>query len=333
MGLKGDAAIVGVADYKNERKYTGPKKFYTEQYAQLTAMALADAGLSKDDIDGMCCAFIPESNMFVPATLAEYLGLEVNFAEYVDLGGATPVGMVWRAAAAIELGICQAVVCAAPALPVPSNPNPRVKNDTRFYGSTSANWGSPQAEFDVPYGNVAQNAGYALIANRYAEMRARQDDRTLPVTARSVETVIRLATAHAKARISDVVEAEPDCETAMDILSFALYHENTNNVEGKILPVVSDEGDSDEGEEAEIDAEDVTGERPSQRRRLNEETPSIDPLEAVRTQIWDALEANDGQMAEDDLSDEFDAAVLEKALDSLATDGRIMRSDGQIVQC
>ena len=36
------------------------------------------------------------------------------------------------------------------------------------------------------------------IANRYAEMRSRQDERTLPVTARSLETVIRLATAHAK---------------------------------------------------------------------------------------------------------------------------------------
>ena len=41
-----------------------------------------------------------------------------------------------------------------------------------------------------------------FIANRYAEMRSRQDERTLPVTARSLETVIRLATAHAKVRIS-----------------------------------------------------------------------------------------------------------------------------------
>jgi len=37
-----------------------------------------------------------------------------------------------------------------------------------------------------------------FIASRYAEMRSRQDERTLPVTARSLETVIRLATAHAK---------------------------------------------------------------------------------------------------------------------------------------
>jgi len=28
--------------------------------------------------------------------------------------------------------------------------------------------GSPQAEFDIPYGNLAQNCGYAMIAQRYA---------------------------------------------------------------------------------------------------------------------------------------------------------------------
>ncbi|MDA0788010.1 MAG: thiolase family protein [Proteobacteria bacterium] len=168
MGLQGRAAITGVADFKNERKYTGKRKFYTEQWAELTQLAITDAGLSKQDIDGLCCASIPESSMFAPATIAEYLGLRVNFAEMVDLGGASSVSMIWRAAAAIELGLCEAVVCAAPGLPIPSNPNPPRRDPTRLFGSVSANWGSPQTEFDVPYGNVAQNAGYALIAQRYA---------------------------------------------------------------------------------------------------------------------------------------------------------------------
>jgi DNA replication licensing factor MCM3 len=42
------------------------------------------------------------------------------------------------------------------------------------------------------------------IAGRYAEMRSRQDERTLPVTARSLETIIRLASAHAKVRSLEV---------------------------------------------------------------------------------------------------------------------------------
>ena len=178
MGLKGEAAIVGVADYKNERKYTGPRAFFLEQFADLTRLALADAGLKKEDLDGICCTSIRESSMFAPATLAEYMGLHCNFAECVDLGGASPVSMIWRAAAAIELGFCQAVVCGAPARPMPSNPNPPPRDDIRFFGSTSGNWGSPQAEFDIPYGNVAQNSGYALIAQRYASQYG-YDERAL----------------------------------------------------------------------------------------------------------------------------------------------------------
>lgn len=168
MGLRGDAAIVGFAEYKHERNYTGPRKFTLEQWAELTAAALDDAGLAAADIDGICCSDIREAGMFTPATIVEYLGRPVNFAERIDLGGATAVGMVWRAAAAIELGICDVVVCALPALPIPSNPRPHDVDPRRYFGASSNEWGSPQAEFDIPYGNLAQNCGYAMIAQRYA---------------------------------------------------------------------------------------------------------------------------------------------------------------------
>ncbi len=51
-----------------------------------------------------------------------------------------------------------------------------------------------------------------------------QDIRTLPVTARSLETIIRLATACAKARLSEEV-LECDCRQALDLMMYALYHE------------------------------------------------------------------------------------------------------------
>jgi acetyl-CoA acetyltransferase len=168
MGLRGEAAIVGIAEYPHQRKYVGPRKFTLEQWAELTRMALDDAGLRARDIDGVVCSDIREAGMFTPATIVEYLGQPVNFAERIDLGGATAVGMVWRAAAAIELGICDVVVCALPALPIPSNPVPQPVNPQVFFQSSSPNWGSPQAEFDIPYGNLAQNCGYAMIAQRYA---------------------------------------------------------------------------------------------------------------------------------------------------------------------
>ena len=124
MGLRGDAAVVGIAEYAPERRFTGEAKFTLEQWADLAALALDDAGIAAAEVDGIVCANdIRESQMFVPATIAEYCGFEVNFAERVDLGGASAVGMVWRAAAAVELGICDVVVGALAARPVPAPPD------------------------------------------------------------------------------------------------------------------------------------------------------------------------------------------------------------------
>lgn len=165
MGLRGDAAIVGIAELKPVRRPTDPGKFTLEQWADLTRMALDDAGIAPRELNGIVTASIAESASFVPSTVAEYLGAEVNFAEYVDLGGASAAGMIWRAASAIELGVADVVVCVAPSWPVPEPPSGRL--DRGYLGASSGAYGSPQAEFDVPYGNLAQNCGYAMIANRY----------------------------------------------------------------------------------------------------------------------------------------------------------------------
>jgi len=178
-GLRGDAAIVGVADWKPERKPTGPRQFMLEQWAELARLALQDAGIEAGEVDGLVTPRIGETSNFVPATVAEYCGFEVNLAEMVDLGGANSVGMVWRAAAAIELGLCEVVVCAIPARPTPSDPRDGAFLDEGWiFGASSNRYGSPQAEFDIPYGNLAQNAGYSMIAQRYAAVHG-YDERAM----------------------------------------------------------------------------------------------------------------------------------------------------------
>ena len=116
MGLKGNAAIVGAAQYKPEKYATAPRAFHVDQVAELTRMALADAGLEAGDLNGLAVngPWFNEASTFVPATVAEYLGTELSFAEVVDLGGAGSVAMAWRAAAAIELGLADVVVCVIP---------------------------------------------------------------------------------------------------------------------------------------------------------------------------------------------------------------------------
>ena len=111
---------------------------------------------------------IAESDMFAPATLSEYLGLPLDFGDRVDLGGATAAGMVWRAAAAVELGLCDAVLAVVPGSTEIPRSEARPGRTLSWYGASSNNYGSPQAEFEIPYGNVGQNGPYAQIAQRYA---------------------------------------------------------------------------------------------------------------------------------------------------------------------
>ncbi|SDP02654.1 thiolase family protein [Pseudomonas jinjuensis] len=172
MGLRGHAAIVGAAQYKPEKYSTAPRMFHLEQVADLAARALADAGLKASDLDGLVIngPLFHEASTFVPAMAAEYLGIAVNFAEVVDLGGTTAVGMIWRAAAAIELGLCQAVLCVLPQRMAPLGPDedPSAMARAMRFGGHSTAYGAPEAEFDLPYGHMGQNTGYAMIAQRYA---------------------------------------------------------------------------------------------------------------------------------------------------------------------
>ena len=105
MGLRGEAAIVGYVELPPERlNKASPAPFVLEQWAELAAAALDDAGLPASVVNGIAASHLAESQIFVPSTIAEYLGVPARFAELVDLGGASAAAMVWRAAAAVELG-------------------------------------------------------------------------------------------------------------------------------------------------------------------------------------------------------------------------------------
>ena len=63
-----------------------------------------------------------------------------------------------------------------------------------------------------------------FIDNEYAKLRSESEVKSLPVTARQLESFIRLSTAHAKARLSNLVESQ-DVEQALKIMRYALYHD------------------------------------------------------------------------------------------------------------
>ncbi|KAI9707021.1 MAG: MCM DNA helicase complex subunit [Bogoriella megaspora] len=112
---------------------------------------------------------------------------------------------------------------------------------------------------------------YSALRNDELEGNQR---RTSPMTARTLETLIRLATAHAKARLSQRVE-EKDAEIAEQILRFALFKEVVEKERRKRRKVSrGDEGGSeDEDEDSSADDGDGdetqrSGQTPSRREGL-----------------------------------------------------------------
>ena len=173
-----------------------------------------------------------------------------------------------------------------------------------------------------------------FIANRYAELRCRQDERTLPVTARTLETVIRLASAHAKARLSTQVEAEPDCQVAMDILGFALYHENGTSAippPSEIPTAVSEEGESDEAMQDE-DANENDEPSPKKQRvdEPEDDDAEVDKSSNMMNRVFEFVTGNDGAAEMDQILEEEDRIVVRDAVNTLVQQGRLML-DGDTV--
>eukprot|EP01104_Vermistella_antarctica_P014777 TRINITY_DN4707_c0_g2_i1.p1 TRINITY_DN4707_c0_g2~~TRINITY_DN4707_c0_g2_i1.p1 ORF type:complete len:797 (-),score=241.98 TRINITY_DN4707_c0_g2_i1:285-2675(-) len=67
-----------------------------------------------------------------------------------------------------------------------------------------------------------------VIAQAYAELRSMEDMKTLPITPRTLETMIRLSAAHARIRLSNRIVKE-DVTAALQLMKYALYHEADPN--------------------------------------------------------------------------------------------------------
>jgi len=161
---------------------------------------------------------------------------------------------------------------------------------------------------------VLSDEARETIATCYAEMRARQGTRTLPVTARSLETIIRLSSAHAKARLSPVVEAEPDVVNAMDLLRFAMYKDlNMDDEVTQVAEVTDDE----------ITQLDL---KPSASKR-----PRLDP-ETVSAQIWHELTQAGGELTFDEVLPEIPQSAKMDAITHMLKGGRIMFEDNTLYQ-
>ncbi|XP_039323372.1 DNA replication licensing factor MCM3 isoform X2 [Saimiri boliviensis] len=133
------------------------------------------------------------------------------------------------------------------------------KHDNLLHGTKKKKEKMVSAAFMRKYIHVAKiikpvltQESAAYIAEEYSRLRS-QDSmssdtaRTSPVTARTLETLIRLATAHAKARMSKTVDLQ-DAEEAVELVQYA-YFKKVLEREKKRKKRSEDESETEDEEE------------------------------------------------------------------------------------
>jgi acetyl-CoA acetyltransferase len=150
------AAILGVGEVVGPPPGTNSM----ELHAMAARRALDDAGLTKNDIDGLVVGYsLTEPKMVLSAAVAEYLGLNVRFIDSSHTGGAAPFVGVANAAAAIGQGLARRVL-------VVFGDNRRTGWHTidQAVAAMIAEVGHP--EYELPYGPLIP-ASLALVARRH----------------------------------------------------------------------------------------------------------------------------------------------------------------------
>jgi len=159
MSLKGKAAVVGIGETPTDRlgrKPGEPRRGTSEYLSWAARLALEDAGLTKKDLDGQGLAAIYATNYaqpFWPEEAANILGISPGLLIAGGNGGASAVSLVGQAAAAINSGLADLVLCVGAHAPFVDSPAGIQSSDTR--------------DFELPFGIMGPNNKIALIMRRH----------------------------------------------------------------------------------------------------------------------------------------------------------------------
>ena len=174
MSLNGSACIVGA--------YEHPTRLATDQsvlrlHADVARGALADAGLTRDDIDGYFCA--GDAPGLGTATVAEYLGLKLRHIDSTECGGSAPLLHVAHAAEAIAAGRCNIALITLAGRPRAAMAEAQAKAAAAAAAAGAdgkpakpplalrpPDPDAPELAFELPYGPATQNL-YAMVAKRH----------------------------------------------------------------------------------------------------------------------------------------------------------------------
>jgi acetyl-CoA acetyltransferase len=191
MSLRGRAAIVGVAE--SDLGEVGPGLTPLDLIGQATLRVLEDAGLRKEDVDGL---FSASAYYHMPTlSVGEYLGIRPRYSDATSMGGSSFISHLFHAATAIDAGLCEVALIA--------------------YGSTQRSGGgrlvsgSETLPYEAPYRPRYPVSMYALAASRHMHQHGttREQLAEVAVAAREWAKLNPKAFVHDDLSVEDVLSS------------------------------------------------------------------------------------------------------------------------------
>jgi len=153
MSIKRQACIAGAFEHPTRK---APDKTVAQLHAECARGALADAGLSLNDVDGYFCA--GDAPGLGANNMVDYLGLKVRHVDTTDTGGSAYLLHVSHAAQAIAAGKCNVAL-----ITLSGRPRSEGSSGVAPRSVTST---TPDVPWEMPYNPVTVNM-YALAAARH----------------------------------------------------------------------------------------------------------------------------------------------------------------------
>jgi acetyl-CoA acetyltransferase len=149
VSLRGSAVIIGASE--TERLGKIPELSTIELHADCARRAVADAGLTMADIDGVSTAGLS------PVSVAQYLGIAPRYVDGTSIGGCSFLVHVRHAVAAIAAGYATNVLIT------------HGESGRSRVGAPPRSWdtSSPQGQFELPYGPVGPPTMFPMGVLRF----------------------------------------------------------------------------------------------------------------------------------------------------------------------
>ncbi len=185
--LRRTVAIVGAAE--SDAIGVVENKSALQHHAEAAHNALEDAGLSRDDVDGLFTAG------FSTLATGEYLGIHPRFTDTTAVGGSSFVIHVAHAMAAINAGYCEV------ALITHGQAGRSMRLRGAGGGGGFAEPNVPGQQYESPFGLIGPPVNYALACTRY--MHQYGEDRTRQALAEIAVSTRKWAQLNPKAMMRD----------------------------------------------------------------------------------------------------------------------------------